>query len=247
VGRRTALLIAAVVVAALGAGLVYAYVKGVDDRALKDQNPQQVLVATALIPAGQSAGDAAKAGSLELRKIAGAAVAPGALSDIRNVSGLVAVSPIYPGEQILAAKFAASRTGGDLPIPAGKLAISLQLSDPARVAGFVTPGSDVAVLATVTSAIPGRTGIKVPFTEVVLARVPVIATGPTTVITSTKASGGTTNTEQVPKAILTVAVTQAEAERLVLAQTVGELYFGLLTDASKTTQGQRTDVSSLFR
>jgi pilus assembly protein CpaB len=245
VGRRTALLIAAVVVAALGAGLVFVYVRGVDNRALKDQNPKQVLIATAQIPAGQTAGDASKAGSLELRDIAGAAVAPGALSDIRDIQNLVAVSTIYPGEQILSAKFGKARTEGDLTIPPGKLAISLQLSDPARVAGFVTPGSEVAVFVTVSTAVKGRTP---PFVEVVNPRVSVIATGPTTVTTSTRtAAGGTTNTEQVPKAILTVAVTEQEAEQLVLAQTVGELYFGLLTDSSKTTKGQRTDIAALFR
>lgn len=244
-GRRTALLIAAVVVAALGAGLVFVYVKGVDDRALKNQDPKQVLVATAQIPAGQTAGAASKAGSLELREIAGAAVAPGALSDIRDIQDLVALGTIYPGEQILRAKFGQSRPEGDLVIPPGKLAISLQLSDPARVAGFVSPGSEVTVFVTVTQAIKGQTP---PFTEVVLARIPVIATGPTTVTTSTRTgAGGATNTEQVPKAILTVAVTAQEAEQLVLAQTVGELYFGLLTESSKTLKGQRTDLAALFR
>ena len=60
-GRRTILLIAAVVVAAVGTGLIFAYVNGVNDRALADQSPQQVLVAKVTIPSGTTAADAAKA------------------------------------------------------------------------------------------------------------------------------------------------------------------------------------------
>ena len=50
-GRRLALLIAAVLVAALGTALVFAYVKKADDRAIADQQPVSVLVASRVPPA----------------------------------------------------------------------------------------------------------------------------------------------------------------------------------------------------
>jgi pilus assembly protein CpaB len=45
-GRRTMLLVAAFVVAALGTTLVFLYVNGVNDRAVADQKQVRVLVAT---------------------------------------------------------------------------------------------------------------------------------------------------------------------------------------------------------
>ena len=63
-GRRVALLIAAIVIAAIGTTLVYLYAKQANDRAIADAKPVKVLVATALIPAGQTADQALAAGSL---------------------------------------------------------------------------------------------------------------------------------------------------------------------------------------
>ena len=85
--RRTLLLVAAVVVAAVGTALIFLYVNGVNDRAVADQSPQQVLVAKTQIAAGTTASDAAKAGAFELKTVAKNSVAPGALSDITPISG----------------------------------------------------------------------------------------------------------------------------------------------------------------
>ena len=40
-GRRTLLMIAAIVIAALGAGMIFLYVQGINDRAQADQEPRQ--------------------------------------------------------------------------------------------------------------------------------------------------------------------------------------------------------------
>ena len=51
-GRRTVLLVAAILVAALGAGLVMLYVHNVNQNVKATNAPQQILVAKKLIPAG---------------------------------------------------------------------------------------------------------------------------------------------------------------------------------------------------
>ena len=66
-GRRTALLIAALVVAALGTTGVFLYVNGVDRRAEAGVRVDDVLVATAPIAPGTTAQAAQEAGSMELR------------------------------------------------------------------------------------------------------------------------------------------------------------------------------------
>ena len=119
-----------------------------------------------------------------------------------TIEDQVAITTVFTGQQILSQQFGSTATTSGLPIPEGKMAVSVQLGDPERVAGFVQPGSEVAVFA-VTQEIGGdlRTS------QVLLPRVQVIAAGPSTVVsqTSTDASGNE-NTEEIPKAILTLAV-----------------------------------------
>ncbi|MDQ1624872.1 MAG: pilus assembly protein CpaB [Actinomycetota bacterium] len=229
-GRRTLLLVAALAVAAIGTTMVFLYVNGVNDRAIADQQPVQVLVATAPIAAGTSAQDAQSAGALEKRTVSRASAAQGALSDISPIADKVALAPIFVGEQILQDKFGDRTAANALPIPDGKLAVSVQLGDPARVAGFVEPGAEVAIFLTIA---PGRGGSGQEVTRVLLPKVQVIAAGATTVVSTTTTAQGETQTEQLPKALLTLAVNQSEAQKVVYGSQHGQMYFGLLTKDSK--------------
>ena len=228
-GRRSLLLIAALAVAALGTTMVFLYVNGVNDRALADQEPVQVLVATAPIAAGTTAAEAQSSGALEKRTFARASVAEGALSDITPVADQVALAPIFVGEQIIGAKFGQPGNTSSLPIPEGKLAVSVQLADPARVAGFVAPGSEVAVFLTIERV----RGSGNEVTRVLLPKVQVIATGASTVVSTTTTAEGETQTEELPRALLTLAVTQSEAQKIVYGSQHGQMYFGLLTEDSE--------------
>ena len=237
--RRVILLVVAVLIAALGAVAVFLYVRNLETEAEAEQEQVEVLVATQTIPSGQTAGEAEAAGSLALSTIDAEAAAPGALSSIDPIRDLQALAPLYAGEQILEQKFGTLGSAVPLPIPEERLAVSVQLSDPARVAGFVGPGSQVAILWTAIP--PGETGEgETPaqqFTTTLLPRVDVIATGQTTVVSRTTTEGETQTTEQIPLAILTLAVTQDEAQQIVQAQTQGQLYFTLLTETSLTQRG----------
>jgi pilus assembly protein CpaB len=243
--RRTLLLVAAVLVAAVGTALIFLYVNGVNDRAVADQSPQRVLVAKTQIAAGTTAADAAKAGAFELKTFAKNSVAPGALSDITPIANEVALSTVFPGQQILTAQFGAVGSTSALQIPGSTLAMSVQLTDPARVAGFVEPGSSIAVFVTLPP-LPG--GEPRTSTRLLLPKVQVVAVGPTTTTpqTSTNAQTGQTNTEQISKAILTLAVSQKDAQKIIFAQSSGTLYFGLLTANSKVAPGTGTAAQNLF-
>lgn len=250
-GRRTVLLVAALVVAALGTVLVYAYVRDVDKRALKNNDPVRVLVAKSRIPAGTRAGDAERSGALKAEDIPRKAVADGALGAVAPITDLVAASDIFPGEQILRAKFTTPGTIDALAIPTGKIAVSVQLGDPQRVAGFVKPGSEIAVFATVQppSTGGGASGAAAAqaqsFTRLLLARVEVLAVGPTTLRPPTDQNAG--NTEAVPTAILTLALDQVQAAKVIYAQGAGSIYFGLLNKDSKVAPGvPAVDLRNLF-
>jgi pilus assembly protein CpaB len=238
-GRRTLLLLVAIAVAAVGTGLVFVYVSNADDRALKNQEPVEVLVAKTLIRAGTLGSEAEKAGALTLQRIPRAATIEGALSDPRPINALVAVGDIYPGEQIIRAKFGQSGETSVLPIPEGEMAISVQMGDPERVAGFVRPGSDVAVIITITPQ-GARNGEQ---TRVLLPRMTVLAVGPTTLKT---APGAQANKEALPTAILTLAASQREAQKLIFGSQHGDLYFTLVNEESEIGPGAPVDIANLF-
>jgi pilus assembly protein CpaB len=237
-GRRTILLIAAIVVAALGTVLVFLYAQGANDRATADNKPVDVLVATAQIASGTTGAAAQQANSFKVQSIPKSAVAPGALSSADSIQSELALSTIFVGQQILSQQWGSTpESTSSLPIPKGKIAISVQLGDPARVAGFVEPGSNVAIFSTLNDA-----------TQLLVPKVEVIAAGPTTIVsTVSKDTSGNTNTEDLPKALLTLAVDQANAQKIIFASQQGELYFGLLTSTSVVRPSAPTNATTLYR
>ena len=242
-GRRTVLLIAALVVAALGTVLIFVYVKNADDRAQADAAPVDVLVATQGVAAGTTAADASNAGAFEIQEVPTSAAAEGALTDISIISDQVALAPIFEGQQILAQMFGAPGSETGLNVPKDKLAISVQLGDPERVAGFVAPGSDVAIFATVAA-----TGTDGEATQVLLPKLEVIGVGATSLSTQTVTTDtGEQTTEEIPRTILTLAVDQKEAQKVINAQSAGSLYFGLLGDDARVRTGSPTTSQNLFR
>lgn len=246
-GRRTILLVAALLVAALGTTLVFLYARGADQRAAAGQELVKVLFAKSEIAVGTTGNAAAESGALELREVAKNSVAEGALSDIAPVADQVALSPIFPGQQILQQQFGAPGSQTSLPIPAGKVAVSVQLGDPERVAGFVTSGSEVAVFATVSA--PGATtGGQANITQILLPRVLVVGVGNSTLVTkTTTTASGQQNTEQISRAILTLALDQTEATKIIYAAQQGQLYFALLTADSKVSPGGGVTSANLFK
>lgn len=242
-GRRTVLLIAAIVVAALGTTLIFAYVSRTDERAREDQELVEVLVAKSLIRAGTTGAAAERAVAFDRVQVPRSVRLDNVVAAISEISDLVAVTDIYPGEQIIKPKFVAPGSAGGLPIPTGKVAMSVQLGDPQRVAGFVKPGSDVAIFVTIaTPAAPGQVA-QPAATRLLLARISVLAVGPTTLRPVT---GNDANKESVPTAILTLAVDQTQAQKLIYASQNGSLYFTLLTKDSKVAPGPGTDARTLF-
>jgi pilus assembly protein CpaB len=232
-GRRTLLLIAALVVAALGTTGVFLYVNGVDDRAQAGVKIDKILVAKALIPAGTTAQQASDQTLMDTKEyLHKSIVGLPVMSDISGIATKVAVSDIQPGEPILATQFGDLTDTSALHVPDGKVAVSVQLGDPARVAGFITPGDEVAIFLSAADAAGGANAGQAA-TRPLLSPVQVIAAGSTTLVPTTTTTGQTQQTEQVAKAILTLAVDQKEAQKIVFAQGNGTMYFALLGKGTK--------------
>lgn len=223
--RRRLLVLGAAVVAVLGVAMVVAYARGADARAANRFDGVEVLVATKQIAVGESIEAAQAAGKVRTTKVSRDDVLDGAGDDAGALKGEVALVPIYPGEQLIEAKF--GDTPSTLPIPPGKMAVSVDLTDAARVSGFLEPGSEVAVFLNGTNPASGQT-----FTRLLLPRVTVLGVG-STAPESTSADGKDSSAEKLPGTLLTIAVDQADAQKVLYASSNGELAFALLNGDSK--------------
>jgi pilus assembly protein CpaB len=241
-GRRTVLLIVAALIAFVGTGMVYLYVRGADSRAEANQAPVQVLKAVQPIQPGETLAAAQAAGKIQRGTVPKAQALAGAVNSTAGLENKVALATVYPNEQIITSKFGAAGEQETLTIPDGDIAMSVSLSDTGRVAGFVSPGAKVAIFTNTADA-DGKDSVRM-----LLSPVQVIAVGATTVVsTSTTNAAGAQTTEQLPKTLFTLAVNQDQAQRIMYANTHGELTFGLLNDKSQVKSGPGVNASNLFR
>jgi len=250
-GRRVLAVLAAVVVALIGVVAVLFYAKGADARAVADQQPQTVYIAKQLVPSGTSAAEAVSEGLIVPTQVAAKGLPAGALSKVDDATGkLLAMTDIAAGEFVVASRFGTTPLGQKaIQVPDGMVAISISLSDAARVGQFVTPGSHVVIYDTYSQAVAAvasapKTGVVgVKATQVLLDDVLVIAVGTTSL---TPPAAGETQAAPVSGALVTVALTPALAAKLVHGIQTGTLYAGLRGTDTKPNLGQIVSDATLF-
>ena len=248
--RRSVLLMVALAIAAIGTTMIVLYVQSIDARATEGQELVEVLTATESIESGETVADAQAAGKFELVEVRRTDMVDGALSSVDSIEDKVAVGQVFPGEQVIGQKFGAIGSQESLVIPDDKLAVSVELTDPARVAGFVNPGSQVAIFVSADPVLfqpDGKETKLAPYTRLLLPKVQVIGVGTTSMTARTTTNeDGEQTTEQVPRTILTVAVDQEQAEKVIYAGRNGELSFALLSKDSKVSDNRGVTAADIM-
>lgn len=153
--RRVIAAIAAVLLAGIGAVLMFTYVSNADARAMSNQEPTDVLVVVAKdgVPAGTLGKNLAP--YVELKKLPRAALADNALSTTSDIQDLAATTDLKEGEQILASRFAPPDTSGktgEIAVPNNMQQISLAIESQRAVAGRIIPGDKIAINVTQDNA-----------------------------------------------------------------------------------------------
>lgn len=231
-------------VLALGAGAaVYWYAAGAQSRALAAQSPVTVLTTLDVIPLGMSLA-AADSGGLVGRVEVPEDLAPvGAISDIDPENGaLLALADIPNGQILMSGQFAAALPQSmPIEIPPGMMAVTVQFEDPAKVGSFLRPGTHVAVMDTYIEPGAAADAEPVKATRPLLGDVLVLAVG------TTPESGETTASADAWTApLVTLAVDQGQAERLVHAARTGQLYLALLGDDAVIKASSGVSDTNLF-
>jgi pilus assembly protein CpaB len=236
----------AIVLALAGTFAVYLYAHRADQRAVAATSANTVVYATGEIPAGTTWSDAAKSGQLATERVPVDATPSGALRSIRSgvPGGELTNSTIGAGQIIVRSMFSTriAKTGV-LQIPGHTIAVSVMLPENADVAGFVQSGSQVAIFTTFKVVPTGKSkaasdvggGTDLYTTKLLLPRVDVLAVSQAA---PSDLNGGQSSnavsSQSTNNILVTLSLSQADAERLLLAQQMGQLYLGLLSQNSAT-------------
>ncbi|SNS09120.1 pilus assembly protein CpaB [Geodermatophilus saharensis] len=144
--RRLLAATAALVLVAAGTVVLLAYVRGADARALAGVRTVQVLVVDQPIPEGTPAEEVAGLVRTELLPVK--AAVDGRVTELGQLAGQVATADLAPGEQLLAARFAAPedlQAPGTVPVPEGLSEVSLVLEPQRAVGGRLAAGDEIGV------------------------------------------------------------------------------------------------------
>jgi pilus assembly protein CpaB len=263
--RRVIGVLLAIVLAVVGTVAVFFYVATTEKRVTADLQPVRVLVAKERIPAGTSGARIRDKELFEEVVMPKSSVPDDVLQAIPvEFDKLVITSDVQPRQLILRGLFGqATKLSGGISVTEKLLAVSAKFKAEEEVGGFVRPGSTVAVFATCEifdADYKKKYGENNWNTRLLLPRVEVLAVG-------AYGNGGQTSAQSADERakaedsgkvtlLVTVAVSQADAERLVHTIRVcdgeetfgrGGLYLPLLTDSSEIKPGPGVDNISALR
>lgn len=225
--RTIIVLLVAVITAGVASYGVYSAVERMPVREVEVAH-SFVVTATRAMPTGTRV----TASDVKLVAWPDSAPVPGAFSKIEDVIDRGLVVTVQQNEPLTDGKVAPKEAGAGLSptIPAGMRAISVRVNEVIGVAGFVLPGAKVDVFVTLQKAPES-------LTRIVVSNVQVLTAG--TRYDQEEAKDG----EPVESSVVTLLLTPADAERVVLASAEGGIMLALrnpLDDAPTTTTGTRT-------
>jgi pilus assembly protein CpaB len=245
--RRILTIALAVVMAIVGVAGVLSYVHQADARDLAGQRAVTVIVAGQQIPAGTAAGQALSAGDFRSETLPASSVPANAVRSITpDLTDLVTSTVLAPGELLLRpALGVATQVTSGLSIPPGMVAVTIQLCLPATVADYLQAGSEVAIFDTSAAGTAGdtltdQTACQGPHkqqsgsvTSLILPRVQVLAMGAASDGSpSSGSSSSQSSSDALVNELVTLAVSQADAQRVILLTESGLPYLALVNASS---------------
>jgi pilus assembly protein CpaB len=248
--NKTIILIVAILLGIAAAYFAVTYVEGARSAVEAEEQPVEILVAQQDLPAGLSAEELLTEEYVALVEVPRRFVADGAVSSLAVIEGKLLTVPVTKGEQITAARFSlATEAGLSFAVPEDYVAVAMPNTAPRGVAGLIRPGDSVVAYATFE---PG-TELEEAVTRLILPKARVLAVGESTTSipesaeaestddAGTLTTSGARSDAEVPSTV-TLALSPADAEKLVFAQEEGRVWLALLgsgTTEVPATPGQQ--------
>lgn len=221
-GKRSNLIVTlGLAVFIVGAAATYLVVRNSDDGATSSATKVSVLVAAKPIPAGTTGTNIVTQGMIKTKAVDATAKPATAISDASQLAGKTVTLGVTEGQVLTLDQFQQAQTRiGTLKIPEGKTALALQLANVPGVAGFAGAGDHINIYGVIK---PGSDP-KNPqgASHLIMQNTEVLNVNGTTLAAAQGQPGGT-------GLVYLLAVTAAEAERLIYLSTFEQLYFSLVS------------------
>jgi pilus assembly protein CpaB len=215
--------VAGLLLAIVGAVLLSSYVGAADQRAQSGMRSMTVLVVTKPIAEGTS-GDQL-AGLVSPKELPAVAVPAGVVGNLSELAGQVATTDLQVGEQLLSSRFvdpATLRRAGEVAVPKGMQEVSIAVDPQRVVGGNVTAGSKIGLFVSLPKDETNPAQTSLMLDQVLVSRVNGNTTSSPSTLKST--AGTTTSTSSV---LVTLAVSAADAEKVVFGAEFGTLWLSL--------------------
>jgi Flp pilus assembly protein CpaB len=217
----------ALIMAIAAAAVVLVYTTSFRQSVTRGQKRVDVMVATRDIPAGTPATEAAAA--MQLSSVLVDDKSPGAIATTAGLDGKIATQTVFAGQQVVAASFGTSTTqAASLQLEKTERAVRVNVDTASGVLGQVRAGDYVDVFVTIkikdtgtiapggaVDASPLNGGNDRYFTRRLLTKVRVLEVPEL----SKEKSGGLAKDANADKMLVMLAVSQADATKLVFTQT----------------------------
>lgn len=216
---------------------VLSYVNGIKSKIRSEYETRPAIVVKKQIPAGTSLATALSQEAVTNAQFPTSNYPTDALESLDGISGeLVARYTLQPGQLVLRESFGTQNIqAGSLLIPDGFVAVSFSVTENARVGSFMRPGSRVSIFA--SGQVGESTG---PITQTLFTGVLVLAVG-------SNVDPSASNNTSDENALVTLAVTSAQAKKLIHASQFFSLYFGILGPKVEFDFSSQVSNNSLFK
>ncbi len=206
-------IVASVVLAGVGTGLLVTYVRSAEDRALEGEKTASVLVVTDTIPKGTRAEDIT--GKVKTEQVPTKVMANGAIATLGPIAGRVSAVDLLPGEQLVSTRFATPTAASTkTTAPPGSLQVTVALDAVRALGGRVREGDSVGVLMSFDDP---------ETTHLVLQKIPVTDVRS---VEGAPVTGTVSNTGTAPVGtfLVTLALDAASVEKVVFAAEHGRMW-----------------------
>lgn len=235
---KVLIIIVALVLGGLAAVLAANYLQSARGNITAESEPIGVLVAQEDLPRGLNAAELIDRELVTEEKVPRRFVAGDAISSVRQIEDQVLAVPVGAGEQLTKNRFQyPSQAGLAYTVPENYVALSVDVDAVTGISGLLKPGDSVVVYATYKDQGEDR----VSFTTMTIGRAKVLAVGAET---SAESAAAPADEDQDAGALaanrsiqpegsvayqtVTMALSPAEAQKVVFARNVGEIQLALL-------------------
>jgi pilus assembly protein CpaB len=239
----------ALVLATLATVGVFLYANGVKEEAKSGGPMVAVVVSKVDIPANTNLNVLITDDQFKIIQLPETAVVEGAVTSVDQLRDKTNSLAILAGEQIPVARIQGEGTvpGGALGIPNGHLAITVSVDAPRAVAGVIGVGDNLTIYGTF-SGLSTPSGKKLPtMTSVVVPMVEVLAVYQPNYGDSGGSLAGAGAQRGSGAVTLTLALTPADAQRMVLTMETAPIWFGLLPPNADGTKLQKISILQVVK